>query len=231
MVIFLYIIIALASIYIGKIEKRVNVALIAAPISVPLGIMTAIGAFAILKLAFILLALFLIFLTKIKIIVKLKIAALLVAIASAISSVVTGPLGWVLTAVLVIFIISGIQETFISIYEWFFKKMAIILLKIRKWFDVLRANTWIAFHLIVCIFEGVLVCSLSLYSIWSLMDWVDGDLQLTSQLIMYRIIVLTPMWFLLYRNYIKDTTPPNMGGDGVESPVLVGFTDFVDFIF
>jgi hypothetical protein len=120
---------------------------------------------------------------------------------------------------------------FVSIYQWFFSKMAQLLMNIRQFFDNIRRGSIIIFHPIICLVEAILISGLALKSVWFLMDWVDGKTELTSRLITYRILVLVPFALLLYRNYIKDTNSPNIGGEGVDSPLLVEITDFVDAIF
>jgi hypothetical protein len=231
MTIFYYILIALASIYIGKYEKRVNVALIAAPISIPLGIMTAVGLMLIFKALFILLALLLAVLSNLKIFVKLKIGAVLGSVAAAMFASLAGPIGWVISILLLLFIVSAIKEMFVSIYEWFFRKMAQVLMWIRGTFDSFRRPLPVFFHLPICIIEAAIVCGLSLKGLWEFMDWVDGKAELTPFLIKLRLLIFLPYLLILYRNYIKDTTPPNAGGDGVDSPVLVEFVNIVDAVF
>ncbi len=44
MTILLYIVIGLAATFLGKIEKRLNIAAMSAPLALPLGIMSAAGA-------------------------------------------------------------------------------------------------------------------------------------------------------------------------------------------
>jgi hypothetical protein len=231
MVTFFYILIALFSIYVGKYEKRINVGLIAAPISVPLGIMTGIACVIVLKVMFFILALILILLSKVKIFITLKIGAILGSIAAAMLSSLAGPIGWLVAAILILFIIAGIKDAFVSIYEWFFRTMAQILLWIRKQFNAVRKAFPIFLHPIICIIEAAIVCGFALKGLWDLMDWLDGKIEVTHTLVKWRLLVLLPYALILYRNYIKDTNPPNKGGEGIDSPLLLEFTNIVDTIF
>jgi hypothetical protein len=229
---FFYILIALFSFYVGKYEKRINVGIIAAPISVPLGIMTGIACVLILKVMFFILAILFMLLSKVKILIKIKIGAIFGSIAAAMFASLAGPIGWFVSALLIIFIIAGIKDTFVNIYEWFFRKMAQILMWIRKLFDSVRKPLPAFLHPIVCVLEAAIVCGLALKGLWDIMDWLDGKIEVTHTLIKFRLLVLLPYALILYRNYIKDTNPPNRGGEGYDTPApFIEFTNLIDTIF
>lgn len=228
MTIFFYILIAVLSIYVGKYEKRINVGLIAAPISVPLGIMTGVAAVLVLKGMFFILAVLFMLLSKVKILIKIKIGAIIGSLAAAMFASFAPGIGWVVSALLILFIIAGIKDAFVSIYEWFFRTMAQILMWIRTQFNAIRKPLPVFIHPIICIVEAAIVCGLALKGIWDIMDWLDGKIEVTHTLIKYRLLVLLPYALILYRNYIKDTNPPNEGGEGIDSPLLLEFTNIVD---
>jgi hypothetical protein len=220
-------IVGAAAIYIGRIEKHMNVATVSIPLAVPLGCLSAVGAgIAVLLLfktgVFILFLLFLL-ITKFKIFIGAKIAAVFASFAATALGLLLGPPGWIILSIaflVVAFALLGaIVDSFQEIYNWFFRKFAELLLWVRRICDSARESLYEPARPAVLLFEVPVVCGSAVYSVWKIMDWLGGAITLGQPGALFRCICLVPLTVLTYKAYIHDTTPPNDGGEGLDVPL------------
>jgi hypothetical protein len=75
------------------------------------------------------------------------------------------------------------------------------------------------FHPFIVLIEMILVCGLAAQGLWHLMEWADGTIPVTRTIIIQRSIAIIPFTIMLFKNYRRDTTPPNTGGEGIDVPL------------
>jgi len=153
------------------------------------------------------------FLSKFKFLAGMKIAVLFAFASSAIVAFLTGPLGWIVSVFLVLVFLAILWESILSVNETIFRKLGSLLISLRNFCNQLRKRFPLLFPVIFLI-ELAIVAGLAAKGIWSSMDWADKKPILTQQLLIARLVIIIPFVLLLYRGYLKDTTPPNTGGDG-----------------
>lgn len=233
-----YLGIGLLATVVSAWEKRINVAVAVAPISIPFGILTAAGAsialIVMFKLAILLGALVLLLLAKLKAFIGAKIAAIFGSMAAAALGIALGPITWFIAGVaMIIFVVmlgAAIKEAFVGMYLWFFEKMAMLLMAIRRRCDAARSVLPRPLKFLVLIIEVPLVCGLSVYGLWQTMDYFDGSTRLTDSRLLARIASLAPFVLVTFRAYRRDTTPPGSGGDGPDFPKFVEATDAIKLL-
>ncbi|MEO1437891.1 MAG: hypothetical protein AAFV80_20285, partial [Bacteroidota bacterium] len=194
-------------------------------------ILSAIGIVFLFKLLLFVAALLFFLLSRLKILIQIKIGGILAAMAGGLFTFLAGPIGIFVWIFIVLLALASIQEAFLAIYQWFFDKLSEALLRIRSFYDTIRSNSDKVFHPIAMIGEAITVCSFAAFGLWSILDIVDGKDPTTVNQIIGRVLVSIPYVLLLYRNYLKVTSDPNSGGDGIDTPMIVDFVDVMDDIF
>ncbi len=233
-----YAILVIALFYIGKIEKKFNVAVISAPLAIPLGIFMAIGAVVALivlfKVFLLVIALLLFLLLKLKAIIGAKIAMFLGTMLASVLSVFLGPLSPLIISVLwiILFLSLGaaIKDAFFDLYSGIFTMFGKFLLGVRTIADRIRVGLPTFLRFLVFIIEMPLVCALSIYGVWKAMNWIDDNPEITINILIFRLLILVPFSIFLYRSYIKSTTPPQQGDDGIDLPLPIEISDIASTI-
>jgi hypothetical protein len=221
------ILVGAAATYISRIEKQLNVATVSIPIALPIGVFSAIGAgiatILMFKFGLLLLALLFFLLTKLKFLIGAKLVAILGSFIATLLGIAAGPIGWVLIAFAVFVfgfaLLGAIKETFLSVYRWFFRTFAELLLWVRRTSDALREWLYRPLRPLVLVLEVPVVCGTALFSLWEIMNWLGTRINFGQQGTFFRCICLLPFTVFTYRAYIRDTTPPGDGGEGLDVPL------------
>lgn len=229
-IILIFLGITLFATHISRIEKKVNVSLVSASISLPLGYFSALGTTMLLFLVFkgflLLVVFILLLITKLKFILGAKIVAMITAFAASVFGVFVGPPGWIILIILTIYFFGAIKEYtmifFKSINEWFFEKLSAALIKVRTHADYTRDKLSERNKFLVLFIEVPIVCGVSSYSLWELLSISENFFIKGSPsefLILLKFVCLIPFTYFMYKAYLRDTTPPKKGGDGLDVPV------------
>lgn len=226
-----YIVIGLLAFWISRIESRLNVGIASVSLSVPLAGFWAASAtlFMVLtfKVALLVISLGLILLAKLKMFIGAKIALLFGSMAAAVFGIAIGPIGWLVLLIFAVLFMLMLGDAIKSIYMWFFEKLAFALMWVRRTADSARARVKGRWVFAVLAFEVPAVAGVPVYGIWQMMDWFDGSHPLTGWRVFARLVCLAPFACLTYISYLRDTTLPATGGDGLQVPMPISLTDLV----
>jgi len=227
-----YIIIAMTYVFLDRRVNRADRAIESAVIALPLAVASAFGtlvlALTVFKAALIIFGLLCLLVAKLKVAIGLKIAAIIGSLGLSAIGIALGPIGWGLLIIVFLLLAFVCFVHFTQkFYELYVNRLGRALLWIRCRADAARHRLPTEYRFIVLSVEVPMVCGLSVYGMWKLMNWFDGHNSLTTTLVLMRCVCLVLPVLLMYRAYLRDTRPPETGGDGIDVPGPIDTADVI----
>ena len=214
-----YLLFGLAAFVIERIKKTTTLAALTLPLSLPIAL--AAAALFMLFWQFVFLFVLLCIGLALQALVKIKF------IAATISVVMAFLLSWIplvgqivgltVSVFVLVLLPSLVYEAFKDIYNFFISKLRNVQAVIRKKSDHYRERLPRAVAPIVVVPEFLLSSGLSLWGIYTCVDWLDGPQRSITW--PWSMLVLVPWGIVAFRAYRRDTDRSPPGGEGAELPI------------
>lgn len=204
---------------IEKIKKPLNISIIAIPVSVPL-VLLLVALFMLAFQSAFLFALLCIGLL-LQALAKIKL------IAAAVGVVMAFVLSWIplvgqilavgISILILLALPSLVIEMFKDVFGYIIGKLRSIQEGIREYADQSRRRMPRALSYFVVLPEFIAACGLSIWGIYSCIDWLDGPERTLSW--PWSAVVLSPWGVVLFAAYRRDTDQSPSTGSGAEFPI------------
>jgi len=230
--IIIYLFIAAAALYISRMEKHINVPRLCIPIAIPLGIFTAIGAISVLymflNVGLAILAILFLILQKMRSTMREKIITIYASALIMLWGIAAGPSGLIALSILgilmVLITLSSAEKSFVSVYTFFFTKMAQVLARIRRTCNWQRSRLPLLLRFFVTAIEISIVCGLAVEGLWQLMNLLNGYGHISETELAFRLIAIIPFTGFLYQSYLRDTKTIRPAEKAMDIPLPVDLT-------